>query len=74
MFGCWGNATGSIWAWWWIIPMIMFIICMSMCLFGRRKMGGRYCCFPKSNGDYDGDTARKEIIELREEIEKLKKK
>lgn len=73
MFEWWGSTAGSLWAWWWVIPLIMCVLCMSMCLFGRRKTSGWHCCAPGRNGYGGSESAQKEIRELREEIEKLKK-
>ncbi len=74
MFCCYGGATGTLWGWWWMIPLMGFILCFSMCFFFRRKATGRRWCFGGGIRFPDFESVKKEIRELREEIDKIKEK
>jgi hypothetical protein len=73
MWWC-GDASWSGWGWWWVMPLIGIILCITFCMIFRTRMaGGRFCCW---GGTPDGplDDVRKEIRELKKEIGNMKEK
>jgi len=73
---CWwyGNASWPVWAWWWVVPIIIIALCMIMCLFFRSRFAGRrFCCWGGAH-PADLEEMKKEIRELKEELSKIKGK
>jgi hypothetical protein len=70
---CWsGNASGPLWGWWWLMPVIGIALCIMICLFFRSRFkGGRFCCFG-SPGPDNLEEMKKEISDLKEELAKIK--
>ena len=67
-----GDASGSVWGWWWVVPLIGIVLCILLCrLFRSSTAGSHFCCW---GGAPDGrpDEVRKEIRDLKEEIRKIK--
>ncbi len=67
----WWNSVPSIWAIWWIFPLmcVAFMIIMSV-VFHRRGGRGGMCGWRRDN---ETDSLRREIRELRDEIAKIRK-
>lgn len=78
--GWFGEGSWSGWGWWWVFPLICMAVCMMMCMFSGSPARSRpwRCCGPwgRRDGTPDADlqALRKEITELREEIQKQKTK
>jgi hypothetical protein len=67
-----GDASWSVWGWWWVAPLIGIALCIMLCrLFRSSTAGSRFCCW---GGTPEGrlDDVKKEIRELKEEIGKIK--
>ena len=74
MCGWCGSDAGFLCGWWWLIPVAAMILCFSFCFFFRRQHGGgRFCCWGGGRIDEPGSLKR-EIRELREEIDRIKEK
>ncbi len=67
-----GDASSSVWGWWWVVPLAGIVLCIVMCRFFRSSVaGGRFCC---GGGTPGGrlDEVTKELAELKEEIGKIR--
>lgn len=64
----------ALWGWWWIIPLAGFILCMSMCLFFRRRTPGRHLCRRNGIAYADFESMQKELRDLKETVDKMKEK
>ncbi len=72
---CWsGNECGSLWGWWWLIPLICMILCVWSCRSARRRPDGARICGWGSPRRTDIEAMKNEIRELREEMVKMKGK
>ena len=66
--GPWG---APMWGFWWIFPLIGFVICLGFAVAMVRLMGGRgFMCMGdhRSQASADETELRREIRELREEL------
>jgi len=72
---CWyGNGSGSLWGWWWLIPLVGMILCVLLCrFFRRRSVGARFCGWGGVRRT-EVEELKNEIRELREELGKMKGK
>ena len=74
MCGWCGDASWTIWGWWWVMPLIGIALCIMICLFFRsRFVDGRFCCWGGAR-PADLEEMKKEIRELKEELGKIKGK
>ncbi len=67
-----GDASWSVWGWWWVAPLIGIAVCIMLCrLFRSSTAGSRFCCW---GGTPEGrlDDVKREIREMKEEIGKIK--
>lgn len=68
------DGSWSIWAWWWVVPLVGIALCIVMCLFFRSRMGNRcFGCFP-SDDSANLDEMKKEIGKLKADVKKMKDK
>ncbi len=68
----WWSYGSPMWGFWWVFPLMGCIFMLVMMLFGFRTMrGGGMCGFHRE--DSDAGALRKEITDLRSEIEALRK-
>jgi hypothetical protein len=70
----WFNYASSIWAFWWILPLVGMVVCIAFMIvmsFSSRFRGRRFgCC---GWGRYDEtESLRREIRQLRDELAKVK--
>jgi hypothetical protein len=67
----WGT---SMWSFWWIFPLIGMAVCVLFLItMVRVASGGHgFMCMGHRPGRADDDDMRREIRELREEIDRLK--
>ncbi len=73
MCGWWGGAW-PVWAWWWVVPLVGIALCITMGVFFRsRWSNSRFCCFG-GVGTCDLEEMKKEIGDLKADIEKMKGK
>jgi hypothetical protein len=67
-----GDASWSVWGWWWVVPLIGIALCIILSrLFRSSRAGRSFCCWGGMPDDGLADV-RKEIRELKEEIGKIK--
>jgi hypothetical protein len=70
----WCCENGSAWGLWWLVPLIGIALCITMCMLFRHRMANRpfYCWGGRHTGDLDG--MKKDIQELKDELDKIKQK
>ena len=69
---CWWYGP-SVWGFWWIFPLIGIGFMVIIMLMMRRFLHGRMgCCGTSGVGEMDA--LRKEIQELKDELDRLKRK
>ena len=69
----WWNSVQSMWAVWWIFPLMCVAVMIIMCVVFRRRGGhGGMCCGWRPTDEMDD--LRREMRELRDEIAKIKTK
>jgi hypothetical protein len=72
---CWsGNECGSLWGWWWLIPLVCMILCVLSCRSARRRPDGARFCGWGGVRRTDVEAMKNEIRELKEELGKMKGK
>lgn len=73
MWGSWGM---PMWGFWWIVPLIGFLVCLAFLVMAIRFMstGRGFMCMGGHQGMGNDEVAamRREIHTLRAEIEQLK--
>ncbi len=67
----WANSVSSIWAVWWIFPLMCIAFMIIMSVFFRGRGGHRRMC--GGGRDDEVDSLRREIRELRDEMAKIRK-
>jgi hypothetical protein len=74
MAWCCGDGSWPVWGLWWLVPLIGIALCITMCtLFRHRMANRRFCCWSGTHtGDLDG--IKKDIQELKDELDKTKQK
>ena len=67
----WWDSVPSIWAFWWIFPLMCIAFMIIMSVFSRRRGGhGGMCGWGRND---EMDSLRGEIRELRDELAKIRK-
>jgi hypothetical protein len=74
MCGWCGDASWTVSGWWWMVPLIGFVLCMMMCMVFRSRMAGRRFCCWGGTGATDLGEVKKEIKVLKDEMENFKTK
>ncbi len=67
----WWNSVPSIWAFWWIFPLMCIAFMIIMSVFFRHRGGRSGMCGWRR--DDETESLRREIRELRDEIAKMRK-
>lgn len=72
----WGPSGGPMWGFWWIFPVIGLAICLTFFVMMIRAVsgGGRFMCMGGHGHGGADETSelRREVRELREELNRLK--
>ena len=65
---CWDASCHSVFGnWWWIVPLILMVLCVACCLAGRHRAGRGWCCGRRDRAD-DLDGLRREVRELKQRV------
>jgi hypothetical protein len=69
----WGPAGGPMW-FWWVVPVVAVAICLVLVVTMVRAMtGGRFMCMrPQGQGPDTTSELRREVRELRDELNRMK--
>ena len=67
----WWDSVPSIWAFWWIFPLMCIAFMVIMSVVFRRRGGHRGMC--GWGGNDETESLRREIRELRDELAKIRK-
>jgi|WetSurMetagenome_2_1015567.scaffolds.fasta_scaffold394193_2 hypothetical protein len=74
MCGWCGDGSWTMWAWWWVVPLVGIVLCITMCMFFKSRMGTRHFCSWGGVGSTDLEEMKNEIEKLKVDIEIVKEK
>ncbi len=72
---CWyWSEPGTLWGWWWLIPLAGIVLCFVMFRFFRRRRADVPFCGWEGVHRTEVDALKEEIRGLRDELAKMKGK